>query len=236
MAEDKTLNSLRILSQKKASINQGSIVTQGGIYVKGNIECEDKLVVDTLIVRGTTKLAGDVSIGGEIIYPQMNNWENGDCNCTLPSINTHSISTKCINTPSIHIEPGQINVHDNINIIDPKTGVIMARSFEGRVENYIPIYSQWMNIRSVQIIYDPEIILKITTSFIFIIVPHPCCLNLVYDACLVPDNTMITTYFINNNRRIKLPYNLNIGKYKFASETPTKNIKLAFLEGCINLL
>jgi hypothetical protein len=69
--EDKTLNSIRVLSNKKASKNLGSIVTHGGVYVDKNIECAEEIITEELVVKGLTKLAGDVSIGGTIYCPDL---------------------------------------------------------------------------------------------------------------------------------------------------------------------
>ena len=52
--EDKTLSSLRILSDKKASKNLGSIVTNGGIYIKKNLFCDDQITTEDLIVLQNT--------------------------------------------------------------------------------------------------------------------------------------------------------------------------------------
>jgi hypothetical protein len=71
--EDKTLNTIRILSDKKASKNQGSIVTKGGVFVEKNIECADQIVTEDLVVKGLTKLAGDLSIGGTLYCPDLYN-------------------------------------------------------------------------------------------------------------------------------------------------------------------
>lgn len=67
-AEDRTLNSIRIISDKTASEKQGSIVTNGGICAEKNILCGE-IVTGDLVVKGLTKLAGDVSIGGTIYCP-----------------------------------------------------------------------------------------------------------------------------------------------------------------------
>lgn len=69
--EDKTLNTLRILSPRCACGNQGSIATPGGISVGGNIICQQELAAGSLISLGLAKFACDVSVGGIVFCPQL---------------------------------------------------------------------------------------------------------------------------------------------------------------------
>lgn len=156
--EDKTLNSLRIISEKRASKNHGSIVTQGGLHVGENINCEKDIVTNELVVKGLTKLAGDVSIGGTIYCPGLYNFDsdvfrfkrNVVPECGLNTLGTCNepwgiIFSKCIKTentetvnlcaginssgiPSLLVGSGQINISDELNIINPITNVIMLKS------------------------------------------------------------------------------------------------------------
>jgi hypothetical protein len=109
--EDKTLNTIRMLSDKKASKNQGSIVTAGGIYIGKNIECAEQIVTEDLVVKGLTKLAGDLSIGGTIYCPDLYNVDDDICRFKrnlVPAKPKIPISTCDKSTLGTHKEPWDI--------------------------------------------------------------------------------------------------------------------------------
>lgn len=69
--EDKTFNTIKVLGEKDASCDQGSIATHGGIYAKKNIMCDETVVTDCLVVKDMAKIAGDLIIGGRLCCPEL---------------------------------------------------------------------------------------------------------------------------------------------------------------------
>lgn len=69
--EDKTFNTIRTISKKNATKNNGSIVSSGGLYVKKNIECEKEIVAKKLIIKELSKFACNVVIGGILYCPNL---------------------------------------------------------------------------------------------------------------------------------------------------------------------
>lgn len=211
--EDKTLNTVRILSDKRASKNQGSIVTSGGIYVGNNIECEKELVAEDLVVKGLTKLAGDVSIGGRLYCPGIYNMSDENI-CFKRGI-----------------------MIEKFDIINPQTNTIMAKNCGDGIEVYAPVYTQWNSFRAVRVPYHPQKMLLVTCSIIFV---EGCGghLHLAYDMSIVPTDTQVKIYFILNGKASRVTYHMVLkrgdAKCTFSSEgKPTKKAKLYFLADVI---
>lgn len=69
--EDKTFNTLRTISDKRATKNNGSIVSNGGGYFGRNIRCEEEIIANELIIEDVAKIGGDISIGGICYCPDI---------------------------------------------------------------------------------------------------------------------------------------------------------------------
>ncbi|XWV26614.1 putative orfan [Tupanvirus soda lake] len=276
--EDKSLNTLRVLSDKKASKKQGSIVTNGGIHVDKNIVCEEEIVTEDLIVKGLSKFAGDVSIGGRFYCPDLFSFDedtfrfrrnlvptipkNPISDCDISSLGTYKepwstayikcikaenidastmcVGVNCAGNPSFQILPEQININNELNIVNPETNVIMLKTCNGAIESYAPIYNQWDSFRTIEIAYNPQEILHITTSTILLNINNESELFLCYDADLVPPSTKVKIYFIKQNQSTKSRYKLILTrfnkKYVFTSTVPVKRIKLIVMENSIYLI
>lgn len=269
--EDKTLNSLRLLSEKRASKNQGSISTLGGVYVAKNIKCDEEIITGGLIVDGVTKLTGDVSIGGTIYCPNLysigDDTFNFKRNLVPESQDDISLGTrhkpwnmiyaKCIKSENIEsslqcsgtntygntsfeILSDQININNNLNIINPETNIIMIKSCNGAFEIFVPIYKQWNSFQIIQLIYNPNEILHITTSHILLHIENLTELCLIYDGDLIPDSTKVKIYFINKNHSSKANYKLTLTrfnkKYIFTSIRPVNKIKFITMKDSVYLI
>lgn len=281
--EDKTLNSLRILSPKPAFENQGSIITQGGLYVAKNILSSD-IVTRTFVSLGITKLVSDVSVGGIIFCPELysvneevikfkrnlipgllKNPSVVDEKASLGTISdpwniifAENIKTEQIESsriaadqtliagknqleqPSISVRPGEINISDQLNIVDPQTNTVLMKTNGYSLESYGPIYQKWDSFKGIKIDYDPNKILYITASNILLEIGDYHELEMEYDADKVPNDTKVKFYFIKKNQLAKAKYNLKITRfgntYLFASINRVKKIKLIFTNDYVYLI
>lgn len=276
--EDKTFNSIRLLSERRSSKNQGSIVTPGGIYIGKNIDCGEEIVTNELVIKKSAKIVGDISIGGKIFCQNLFVPINGIYRFEgdiVPALSTNStkstehclgtikepwdmvyakhiktdkmdltmmsIGPNCYGNPSFHVQNGQININDDLNIINPKTNVMMMKTYDGSIEAYVPIYNQWNSVRAVKLSYNPDETLHISSSNILLEIENisnP--LTLSYDTNMIPDSTKVKIYFIHKNQLAKMNYKLVLirfnKKYVFTSVIPVKKIKLFFLEDCVYLI
>jgi hypothetical protein len=273
--EDRTFNTIRILSEKEASKNQGSIVTTGGLFVNKNIECCDKIIASELVVRGLTKIAGDISIGGRIYCPGLYSvddemfrfkknlvpavplldcdkiglgtyrepWEQAFIKC-IKTVDIES-STICvgmnqIGNPSFQISSEETNINNRLNIINPDTNTVMLTSSNNAIETFVPIYCQWNSFRAIELTYNPNNMLHLSTSIVLLNTDGMSDLSLYFDANMVPPSTKIKVYFIKHKLGTKANYKLEIlrfkKKYIFTSTVPTKKISLFFMENCVYLL
>lgn len=290
MTEDKTFHTIRIVSEKNACENQGSVVTHGGIYVRKNILCDDEVRTNELVVHGLTKLADDVSIGGILYCPELfyiddvvlkirRNLVPGKIQCCTKenekaslgtigepwdeihakNIYSDQINTECILSNQlqtleltagknecgglgISIKPGEINIMDNLNIVNPQSNTVMINISNDCAESFIPINFKWNSFIPTEINYDCSQIYYITSSNIFINIADDCenMICLEFDACKVPNNTKVKIYFTSNGcQLIKVQYRITIigkcKKYIFGSKNPTKKMKLIFVNENIYL-
>ncbi len=272
-AEDKTFNTIRALSDKRAGKNQGSIITNGGLSVAKNIQCDEGLVV-----KGQTKLAGDVSIGGRLLCPSLYSVDeemyrfkrnlvpalpcNSGLECDKLSLGTYREPwdlgfIKCIKSenietstiyagmnqsgnPSFQVQPSEININNQLNIINPDTNIVILKTCGDAIEAFVPVYNQWNSVRAIELIYNPNEILHLTTSTILLNIDCANDLWLYFNADLVPVGTKVKTYFIRKKLATKVNYKLEVHrmnkKYIFTSIIPSKKISLFFLDNCVYLL
>lgn len=291
-AEDKTFNTIRTLSDRRAINNQGSITSTGGMYIGKNIICKEDILANLLIIENLAKFAGDISVGGNIYCPNLFTFDNENIyfhkkihlpndtstyypnNNNEPSLNnsnnTHrsigtkekplpiiycdclktnnlditklSIATNVSNNPSLVVEDNNININDNLNIINPTNNTVMVRSYDGKLETFVPIYNQWNSFSAIEIDYNPDDILHINASHIILnIKPEIKEIKdndikgviLNYDGNLIPDSTKVKIYFIQNQKSSKFNYKLTLyrsnKRFIFTSKQAVKKIKLIFL-------
>lgn len=276
--EGKSINSLKLLSDKQGSKDQGSIVTQGGIFIDKNIECGKEIITNDLIVKGLTKLTGDVSIDGTLFCSDLFTVDDDTLrfnrnlvpaipevplsDCDKSSLGTYMepwdiVYARCVKTgnvelgslcagindhsnPSLQIQPGQVNINDQLNIINPCTNIVMMKTCDGIIESYAPIYSQWDSFRAIELSYKPEEILYISTSNILLNIGDENNLHLTYNGNMVPNSTKVKIYFIKMKQSARANYKLVLirsnKKYIFTSRISTKKIKLFFMEECVYLI
>lgn len=292
--EDKTFQSIRLMSEKDASRNQGSLVTNGGIYSRKNIECECDIVAEKIIAKDNVKIAGNVSVGGTLYCPDLFTVNDdtigfkrnliparpkhpicnddlsslGTCrdpwntiyakninteNINIENINTEniratsiSIASNCSNIPSFEVNSGCVNINENFNIVNPQNNTVMMKTSSQSIETFVPNYMQWESVFPIQIPYQPNILLEITTSLIFINISLcddiSVCDRIVFclDGNGVPLNTRVKIYFIRKNQSCKIEYKISLvacgKKYIFTSRIPSKKISLFFMDECVYLL
>lgn len=276
--EAKTFQSIRLVSDKDASKNQGSVVTNGGIYANKNIECEQNIIADKLIIKNIAKIAGDTSIGGKLLCPDLYTinddviafrrnlipakpkYPTSDDDKTtigthkepwgmsyIENINANHIETSTINIgtnsiglPSFEMQTGNININENFNIINPDTNVIMMKSSNGTLETYVPNYIQWNSFCGIQITYQPNILLQITASHIFININLHSEILLTLDGNDVPPSTKIKIFFLEKNQSRGIQYKISLlrydKKYVFTSKVSAKKLKLFFMDECVYLI
>ena len=256
--EDKTLNSIRVVSNKEAIKNGGSIVSNGGAYIAKNIECDGRIVSNEAIIRGSVKIADSLSVGNMIYCPDLYGIDNDTIRfrrCLVPGrpknpISKTDLSTlgtklepwetiyaRCIETESLTIVPGQIDIKDNLNIIHPQTNDIMARIQPGYVESNVPIYQRWTTLDCDKITYVDNMPIEIISSTIFLEIGSVADINLYLDAKNVPDSIWIKIYFFNQGKNTVANYNIKINwcdkDFAFGSDTSSSRIKLAFVDNII---
>lgn len=245
MSENITVNTLRTTSNKAAGDHTGAIVSHGGIYVDENIIC-----------RGNSRISGDLNVDGNIycpsIYTIIGNamkyvknilpdktessmigsytapWETIYCE----KIKTANIETVNINSPTFQTDFQSTNIISDLNLVDAKTNCIYFKAGNSIIDIYCPVYHQWESIRTVTIAYDNSSTLHLTTSTVFLETGDNQKLELSYNCDLVPDGTIVTTFFIKNKISSKVNYKLKVfrfnKKYVYTSKKEMKCIKLYF--------
>lgn len=235
--EDKTFNSLRIICDKKASMNQGSICTNGGLYVGKNIQAQE-IVTDDIVIKKNLKIANSVSIGGNLLCPSFfitdqdtikfkknlvpvisNNvinvclgtfeepWEK----CYVNDIKSCNIDSKnLLIGNSILCVNDAVNICGETNLIDPCTNTVSFKYCQNKLNAYSPIYTTWKSFFVTNFCYKPDEILCINSSTIFMETEGCDFLKLQFNCDLVPINTKIKIYFVMNNESIKIQYDLNL--------------------------
>jgi hypothetical protein len=157
--EDKTVSTLRVLSEKRATCCNASITTYGGLYVGCNIICESDIVTGDLLVRGLLKIVNDLWIDGIINCPcifQVN------CDDLRMRKNLVPECDECLGTMenpwpkinAIEVCTGELNSTTvNAEIIDTdclKTKELMMESFKSNSINGNTITSDSIKSKSLQ--------------------------------------------------------------------------------------
>lgn len=270
--EDKTLNTIKVLSDKNASCDQGSITTNGGIYAKKNVMCEETVATNCLVVSDMAKIAGDLVIGGRLccqgIYDiddhtvsykrslnparTIKNLTLGAPNCPWKEIYSECLRSDHVESSSLSagtntngistllVQNGHAYINGNFAFVNPETNNIMLKDNNGTIETYTPIYQQWSSFQPLELCYQPNTTLHITSSVIMMNIGENQQLELCYDANLVPINTKVKVYFVHQKQSAWAKYCLvlfkNNKKFLFTSDHPSKKISLFFLEKNIYLI
>lgn len=265
--EDRTVNTLRTISNKSAGDHQGSIVSHGGIYADENIICNGTIISKNMAIDETCKIGKDLSIGGTIYCPSMYT-VIGDAikyfKSIIPDrnkksdppmigsytdpwaiiysekIKTSVIESTEINTPLIQSNMNSTNIISDFNIVDPLTNCIYFKASDSKINTYCPLYQQWESIQPLNIIYDPSNILHLTTSTVFLETDNHVNLSLSYNIDIVPDNTIVTTYFVKNKISVKVNYTLEVyrcnKKCVYVSKKSMKCVKLYYVNESVYFL
>ena len=92
-----------------------------------------------------------------------------------------------------------------LNVSAPGVSRIMKTSDNG-FEVFAPLYQQWNSFRSINVNYNPNQVLYISTSNIFINICNENELELEYDGDRVPNDTKVKFYFVRGNQLAKAKY------------------------------
>ena len=274
--EDKTLNSIRLLSDKTAAKNCGSIVSNGGAYIAKNIDCDGCIISNELVTKSSAKIAGNLSVGNVLYCPDLYGIDDDTIRfrrCLVPGepknpISNFDITTlgtkrepwsviyvDCVKTgplavpeltvginymgmPSLNIIPGQINIGDYLNIIDPLTNTLIAQSGPNCINANAPIYQRWDAFNGTKIVYkiDQTIdqTIKLESSVIFLDIGSCLKLTLCCDTTCVPNNSWARIYFLSNGQSVRAKYNIKFlwggRECCFICDKLVKKIKLVFLD------
>lgn len=239
-------------------------VINNDIYSHKNIMSKE-LITNNFAIK-KARIAGNRYNEQKIYYPNTikfdkdiipHKFENHTCNFKEKwenicgkydhlETNSINIGINDLDNPTLQISQNKLNINGYFNFIDPKTNVVMMKNTDGAIETLVPVYNQWDAFHAVHICYDPEIILRVTTSNIFIILEksHDNTednqkreLLLNYDCDLVPNRTKVKIYFIRNNQAYRSRFKISLvrhkKKYIFTSIIKRKKIKLVFMENTV---
>lgn len=176
-SESKTFHSVRIISEKDATKNQGSLVTNGGIYVKKNIDCDGDIIVNKIISKESAKIAGNISIGGTLYCPDIytiNDDTIGFKRNLIPSKPKHPISENDMSTLGTCKEPWEMVYAHNIRADHIDVSRISAATNCSGISS-LEINSGCININENLNIVNPEnntIMIKSSEGFMETYVPN----------------------------------------------------------------
>lgn len=254
--EDKTLNTLRVISERRASPNYGSIVTNGGISIAKNIDCNEDIIATNLIIRDNTKIAGDTCIGGTLYCPDVYTIDEDTIRfhrnlvpglsknplieaerTSLGTIrepwdhvyaNTLYVGKNAYGTAVMNVINNQINLNEPVNFVDSTTNIINIAVDDKSCKSFIPIHQKWRTFQSMTV-DECDGVICITTSNV-IVATHHDTITLNCDASLVPDNVKVVFYFLNHPVTYQLYITRHATTFKFESITPVYKVKLIVTE------
>lgn len=225
--------SLRVLSKQ-----EDSILTPGGVVTEKLLTNQSAEFMNDIRLKGDLLTTADSRIGTDRNPLYQIHTRNLDTTKTLTQSLTAGLNSQT--APGLIVEPGKVIINETLEIANPDVNSIMMRSHQGCFEIYTAFYQQWLTPQILRANYRPNEYLTITTSTIIIDTQGFVEIYLNYDARLVPNSTIVTTYFLNAGCLMRAHYKISViwqtVQFIFTSMTAVSNVKILFLDTTVTIL